>query len=327
LALSAEVKVGILALSGVKLKQLRVESFDKFSEFSLDGAHIENIEFGGTIDELGRGKLALNSIGEVTVTEGLLARVAPTRLVCKATTVVVEEGIPALTQFTFDGAGEIPEVDALDLAVVGEGPQSFPESIRVLDLLRANMKTLTSASGIPFLRRLVAPAVLEEVAEGGVGYCPRLEEFVIGDAPLRKIDYASFEGDFWLVNFPLPAALTEVHKEAFVCTGISSLNASECGHLRSFGVSSLASFCDLVLAARFSGVLATVYTKWMRRATFGGIELKAGSDKCCLVFGEVRFTALRPPGGDFTPEMLAGAFINSETAQLFGREASPARPP
>jgi hypothetical protein len=89
----------------------------------------------------------------------------------------------------------------------------------------------------------------------------------------------------------------------------------------------LPDFLDLVLPSRFSGVLHSWKAKRVNKATFGSIELSAPIDKYIVVFGEVHFTSLTPPRGDFSSEMFAEALVFSETSQLLGREARPARPP
>jgi hypothetical protein len=175
-----------------------------------------------------------------------------------------------------------------------------------------------------FLRRLVVPAVLERVALCGVAHCPRLEEVIFGDAPLQVIEMNAFNGDFRLERLALSATLKWVGC-AFQETSISDLDAGECSPLEAFAVNAVLSFLGLVLPSRFSGVL-DVYCGSIGRATFGSIKLNA-SNKFVLVFGEVRFTMLAPPRGDFKAKMFADAFAFGELSRLLGREMAVARPP
>jgi hypothetical protein len=224
--------------------------------------------------------------------------------------------------------------------VFGQMPKSFPKSLRVLDLLRADVKKLTSShSGVvshvkrlagvenlPFLRRLVGPAALEKVAHEGVANCPKLTEMIFGEAPLRELGLFAFADAFSLADLSLPVTLVDVHGGAFEGTAITFLDASECPFLKSFTLSSVPTFSGLILSHSFSGVLDADYAKLVCRATFGFINL-ADTYRNVVVFGGVRFEALRPPRGEFAAEMFANASIASEMASLLEREAMPARPP
>jgi hypothetical protein len=179
----------------------------------------------------------------------------------------------------------------------------------------------------PFLHRLTIPAVLECVDELGVASCPRLKEVIVGDAPLRELEEYAFCEDFSLERLPLPRTLKRVDSCAFGETLISSLDAGACESLESFGLSFALTFRELVLPGRFSGTLWTWTTRMIEHATFGSVELKAQEDKYVLVFGEVRFTSLAAPRGEFGREMFVDALVFGEKAQLLEREAAPARPP
>jgi hypothetical protein len=270
-------------------------------------------------------EIELRDAGDI-LEEELRASLAPTRIVCSGRVVDVEEKVPNLTRFKFDGTGAIPATEALELTVVGGMPASFPSSVRSLDLLCAEAAVLTSVNRLPFLRRLVAPAVLERVDKWGVAHCPRLEEVVFGEAPVREFSAFAFREDFVLERFPLPATLRRMDGVALFCTAILRLDASECASLESFASGWVLNLSDMTLPNRFWGELLVFHCKSIERATFGWITLRTWS-KFSLVFAEVRFTSLTPPRGDFTPEMVAEGFIFGETAQLLGRVAAPARPP
>jgi hypothetical protein len=179
---------------------------------------------------------------------------------------------------------------------------------------------------LPVLRRLVAPAVLEEVADGGVSNCPQLTEMILGEAPLRRLGNAAFGDDFSLESLSLSLTLVDIGRHAFTGTAIASLDASECPFLNAIALSSLQTFCDLILPPTMLGVLSALYTTLVLRATFGSISLDDDSYDH-IIFGELRFGAFRPPQGGFVPEMFARASIESETASVLDREAAPARPP
>jgi hypothetical protein len=289
----------------------------------------------GSLAGLGDGLLDAVELGEIELSdadcvmdEELLGRLAPVRVTCGGRTIEVGEEVdPELGRFTFDGATEIPTTEALDLTVIGNVPKSFPISVRIIDLSRANATRLSSVRNLPFLRRLVVPAVLECVGEYGISSCPRLAEVVFGEAPLRELGDFAFEGDVRLEHLSLPAALKRVDDDAFHDTSISSLDAGECGSLETLVLDSVLSFCLLVLPGEFSGNLRFDYCKSVKRATFGAIGLEGSLNKFCLTFGEVRFAALGPPRGGFIEEMVANAFVFGERAQLLKREATVARPP
>jgi hypothetical protein len=211
--------------------------------------------------------------------------------------------------------------------VVGEMPKLFPERVQVLDLSCTDSTILISVNSLPFLRKLIVPRVLERIGKNGAGSCPRLDEVIFGEAGVRRFGRKAFSMDFALERFPLPATLQTVKESAFDGTSIQSFDASDCASLESLALSSVPIFVDLVLPSRFSGVLSTLFTKSIERATFGSVSLDLFYDKFVLVFGEARFTALGPPRGDFSERILASALLFAEMAQLFGREAAAARPP
>jgi hypothetical protein len=312
LVLPAKARAGSCAFSGLKsLKQLRVESLAGLDKSALDGTKIDEIELSGTIDDL---KESLQHAE-------LLARLAPTRIVHEGREIEVKDEV-SIARLIKRGRAKVPTAEALDLAVVGEMPPSFPECVRFLDLLEANATKLTSVRELPFLRRLIVPAVVEEIGRRGVERCPRLEEVIFGDAPILSIICLAFNGDFGLERLSLPSSLRDVWLEG---TMLSRLDASECGFLELFTTSSLPTFAEVVLPSRFSRAF-WVWCKSIGRAAFGSIELNALC-QVVLLFDEVRFTALKPPRGDFSSEMVAKAFVFGEPAELFGREAAPARPP
>jgi hypothetical protein len=303
-------------LRGLKsLKHLQLESLSGLDKAALDGARIGDIELSGTRDDL------LESLQH----EGLLARLAPARSVHVGTTIEIEEKIEEFRRFILDGTAELPSAGALEVIVVGNMRKSFPESIRVLDLLRANLTKLTLNDDLPFLRRLIVPAVLEETAS--VCNCPRLDEIVFGDAPVREVGMYAFVGALSLDTFSVPETLRNVDKSALFGSGICRLDASGCSFLEWFALGTLPGFLDLILPSRFSGVLHSSEAKEVNKAIFGSIELKAPFNKYIIVFGKIHFTSLTPPRGDFISEMFAEALVFSETSQLLGREAGPARPP
>jgi hypothetical protein len=318
------------SLSGLKsLKHLRLQTLEGIDETALDGTHLGDIELGGidSLNKLLEGILTPRSASVQSVTvgvrEGILVRLAPTSFICGPMTVVVEAEDEV--KFEFSGGVEIPAAEPLDLAVMGELPESLPTCIRILDLVGAEVTVLKSVQDLPFLRRLVFPASLERIAEEGIAGCPRLEDIVVGNAPLREIEQCAMADDWSLERFRLPCALEVVAGSVFFGTSIACLDASECGSLREIAVSSTPVFEDLDLPPSFAGVLRVWYTVRFKQATFGAID--ADVARSGLVFDLVRFAALKQPRGDFVPKMFSGALVFSEAAQLLGREAAAARPP
>jgi hypothetical protein len=308
LRLPAVAGVGPGALGGLtSLRHLRLHSLAKFDKTALDGTRIDEIE--------------LNEVEDVDAE--FLARLAPTRLICGRRTIEVEEEHPNLRRFTFDGVADIPTAGALELTVVDKMLESFPECVRVLDLLRADVAKLESVNGLPFLRRLIVPAKLERVCREGVARCSRLEEVNIGCAPLRKLEPWAFFFDVALEHFAMPATLESIGPGAFEGTSISRFDASECVSLVSFETSSLPHLFDVILPIAFSGALTFWLVMSVERATFGSVELFGHP---VLVFDEVRFVAFGPPRGKVAPKMFAKASIFGEASQLLGREMAPARP-
>jgi hypothetical protein len=121
--------------------------------------------------------------------------------------------------------------------------------------------------------------------------------------------------------------LETVDPQAFEGTPISRIDASECEALETFAIGWSAICFTMNLPSRFAGRLFIFGTKYIERATFGMVKLVQWFIKGPIEFAEVRFTALAGPRSDFRPEMVADAFVYSETAQLCEREATAARPP
>jgi hypothetical protein len=305
-----------LALSGLKaLKRLRIESLSGFHETALDGTPLDEIELGND---------ALSDSSRI------LARLTPVRVICGGKVIELEE--PKLTRFIVNGVGIILSTGALELAVIGDVQWLVPgssirERLRALDLLHANMTKLHLGVDLPFLHRLTIPAVLECVGRSGVRDYPRLEEVIVGNAPLRELEGHAFCRDFSLECLPLPRTLKKVDSFAFADTLISNFDAGVCESLESFGLGFALTFHELVLPDRFSGTLSTWTARTVEHATFGSIELTAPEDGYILVFGEVRFTSLAAPRGGFAREMFVDALVFGEKAQLLEREAAPARAP
>jgi hypothetical protein len=305
------------ALSGTKLKRLRIGLRVRMEATALRGTRIEEIELSDAneaVNESLNGLLLLASVvspATVRVRTGVLVDVVPTRIVYGVNVFIVEEGAAILL------------LEAVELAVVGEMPESFPASLRLLDLFSANVTTLSSVHDLPSLRHLVVPVALEYVDD--VSFCPRLEKIVFGDAPVRGLGDCAFQADSALEQFSVPAVLRSVDWEAFRGASISSLDASQCASLERFEVGGVLDAAEIKLPIGFSGTLANSFARSISCATFGANKLLTVVS--VLVFGEARFTALVPPRGDFAGRMFEKAFPFSETAQLLTREAAPARPP
>jgi hypothetical protein len=313
LSLPATTTINPMALSGLELlKHLKLNSRAKVDEDALSGTWLAELYMSGSGEDWRKNGF------------NFLAGGMPARVILGGKEIEVGEPERDLTRFVFDGSCEIPKADALDLAVIGELPKSFPRSIQFLDLLRANVTKLTSLNDLPYLHRVVVPAVLECIGEDSLANCPRLEELVIGGTSLREIEELAFGGDFALKHFRVPPSVVQVDVNAFFATPISVLDAGECKCLESYAVSSVLRFIGLILPIGFSGDLSALLVKSFGRATFGSVKLEA---QPVLTFDEVRFTAFAPPRGDADAEMVIKAFVFSESAQLLEREAAPARPP
>jgi hypothetical protein len=325
LILPAGARVGADVLNGGSLDRLRIGPRVDLNKKAFEGVRVSELELS---DENERVKEWLGGNlpgGTVTVSEGLCGCLGRSRVICAGATTVIEEEVPDLTIMEVHSGWTIWGGNALEVRVFGEAPESLRgnDCVHVLDLLNANVTKL-EMSEMRFLRRLVAPSVLEKVSR--IWYCPRLEEVIFGKAPVREFGWLAFEGDYSLVHVPLPTSLESV--AGFEQTSISSLDARECALLKEMKIGRIMPlFRDVILPCRFSGFFVVKFAKVIERSTFGAVTLGANCCRFILRFGEVRFTALGPPRGDFVTKMFTGALVFSERTQVLDREAAPALPP